>query len=66
MGLEDNQKVFGFYLPSGADAALFKQTVLAYITAFFFGLVFVIFLLPRFADLAIISNEVTNLKKKGK
>lgn len=64
MALEDRQKVFGFYLPSGADAELFKQSVLAYITAIFLGLIFLIFIFPKFADLTVVSNEVSNLRKK--
>jgi len=64
MALEDKQKVFGFYLPSGADAELFKQSVLAYITAIFLGLIFLIFIFPKFSDLTVISNEVSNLRKK--
>ena len=64
MALDGQQKVFGFYLPAGADGELFKQTVLAYITAALLGIIFLIFVMPKFAELAIVTNEVSNLRKK--
>lgn len=61
---EDRQKVFGFYLPAGADGELFKQTVLAYITVVFLGIIYVAFIIPRFADITSLTVEVNKLQTK--
>lgn len=61
---EERQKVFGFYLPTGADSVLFKQTVLAYITVVFLTIIYIAFILPRFSDIANLTIEVNKLQSK--
>lgn len=61
---EERQKVFGFYLPTGADSTLFKQSVLAYISVVFLAVVYVAFVIPKFSDIANLTIEVNKLQSK--
>ncbi|MEK7525379.1 MAG: hypothetical protein AAB548_03350 [Patescibacteria group bacterium] len=58
-----SQKLFGFVLPVGLDAELIKQSVLAALTAIFLLAMFLIFVLPRFTDLAAAQKKISDLEK---
>ncbi len=58
-----SEKVFGFVLPIGTNGELVKQTVISILTALFLLTIFLLFVLPRFADLVSASNKVKNLEK---
>lgn len=58
------QKLFGFVLPLGVDAELLKQSVYAGLTAAFLLVVFIFFVVPRFADLVAAQKRVSDLEKK--
>lgn len=58
-----SEKVFGFVLPVGTNGELVKQTVISVLTALFLLTIFMLFVLPRFADLVSASNKVRNLEK---
>lgn len=57
------EKVFGFVLPAGTSGELVKQTVISILTALFVLTVFLLFVLPRFADLITAANKVKDLEK---
>lgn len=61
---EGGEKVFGFVLPAGVDGELVRQTVLTYLAVVFMMMIFLLFILPRFADLAVIGNKVNDLVKR--
>lgn len=61
---ESGEKVFGFVLPAGVDSDLVRQTVLTYLTVVFMAMIFLLFIAPRFADLAAIGGKVNDLVKK--
>lgn len=58
------ETLFGFTLPAGSNAELIKQTILAYLSAAFLLVLFLLFVLPRFSDLAAISASVNDLQTK--
>lgn len=59
------EKVFGFVLPVGANGQLVKQSVVAFLTAGFLLTLFVFFVGPRFAEIAIESKKVKDLEAKS-
>lgn len=58
------QKLFGFVLPLGVDAELLKQSVYAGLTAAFLLVVFLFFVVPRFADLVVAQKRVSDSQNK--
>lgn len=57
------EKVFGFVLPAGTSGELVKQTVISILTSSFLLATFLLFVLPRFADLVKASDKVKDLEK---
>mgnify|MGYP001569069691 FL=1 len=58
-----SQKLFGFVLPVGLDAELIRQSVFSGLTVIFLLSIFLLLVLPRFADLAVAQKRVFDLEK---
>lgn len=59
------EKVFGFVLPAGTSGELVIQTAISVLTAAFLLTIFLLFVLPRLADLVSAPNKVKNLEKSS-
>lgn len=57
-----SEKVFGFILPAGSSGELFKQTILAVMTALFLAVIYIFFVIPRFNDLVGATLKVRQLE----
>lgn len=53
---------FGFKIPTGADGELLKQTFLSYLSGVFLLVIFLVFILPRFADVATTKAKIKEIR----
>jgi hypothetical protein len=58
------KKVFGFVVPSNADAELLKQTIVSVLSMVLLGMVFVVFVYPKYQELQKTAVKVNTMKKQ--